>query len=102
MKSWGGDPAERRFEAWVVDPARQGPTLYFQIVPEDKVVKNRVHLDLKAEDVVREVHRLIDLGAERVEVQGDPPHCVVMPDPEGNEFCVVTKIPMADGSAVDA
>jgi Glyoxalase-like domain len=62
-----------------------GPRLFFQLVPEPKTVKNRVHLDLLADDRDAEVRRLIDLGA-RVLAEHDS--FLVLADPEGNEFCV--------------
>ncbi len=62
-----------------------GPRLFFQLVPEPKTVKNRVHLDLLADDPDVEVRRLIDLGA-RVLAEHDG--FLVLADPEGNEFCV--------------
>jgi hypothetical protein len=68
------------------------PTLGFQRVPEGKVVKNRLHLDVSPSDREQddEVRRLIELGARRVDVgQGDV-SWVVMADPEGNEFCVLS------------
>jgi len=75
------------------DPEGAGPRLFFQRVPEGKVVKNRVHLDLAPadhDDQSAEVERLIDLGARRVDIgQGDV-SWVVMADPQGNEFCVLT------------
>jgi catechol-2,3-dioxygenase len=67
------------------------PTIVFELVPERKSVKNRIHLDLKAVDgdQAAEVERIIVLGAERVDVgQGDV-SWVVLADPEGNEFCVL-------------
>jgi hypothetical protein len=72
------------------DPA--APTLGFARVPEGKVVKNRLHLDVSPADREQddEVRRLLDLGARRADVgQGDVPW-VVMADPEGNEFCVLS------------
>ena len=68
------------------------PTLFFTEVPEDKVVKNRVHLDLAAdEDVEHEVERLEALGATiRNWAEEDGGVWCVMLDPEGNEFCVVS------------
>ena len=52
--------------------------------------KNRLHLDLRPDDQESEVQRLIDLGARRVDVgQGVVPW-VVLADPEGNEFCVLS------------
>ncbi|WP_329129923.1 glyoxalase/bleomycin resistance/dioxygenase family protein [Streptomyces sp. NBC_01476] len=70
----------------------QGRRLLFQEVPEEKTVKNRLHLDLHSEPGGRDalVARLESLGATRVrEVdQGPAGHWWVMRDPEGNEFCV--------------
>jgi hypothetical protein len=65
------------------------PPILFQKVPEPKVVKNRVHLDFRAEVMADEVARLRDLGATVVAVRslGDLAW-TVMADPEGNEFCV--------------
>ncbi|TDC99721.1 VOC family protein [Nonomuraea deserti] len=61
------------------------PRLWFQHVPEHKVVKNRLHLDLDADDPDAEIDRLTGLGATVVATRDD---WVVMADPEGNEFCV--------------
>ena len=66
------------------------PDLLFLRVPDDKVVKNRLHLDLRPEDQGAEVARLEALGARRVDVgQGDEVTWVVLADPDGNEFCVL-------------
>jgi hypothetical protein len=66
------------------------PALVFVPVPEPKTIKNRVHLDLAPDDQAAEVDRLLALGAQRVDIgQGEVPF-VVMIDPEGNEFCVLT------------
>jgi len=72
----------------LVEMAGSTPRLWFQRVPEAKVVKNRVHLDLQSDDPVREVERLVALGATVAEEQGNE-SLIVMRDPEGNEFCVV-------------
>ena len=62
------------------------PRYFFARVPEGKVVKNRVHLDLAADDPAAEVARLVELGAVVVrEYEG----WTQMVDPEGNEFCVL-------------
>ncbi|ONI92614.1 hypothetical protein ALI22I_02775 [Saccharothrix sp. ALI-22-I] len=62
------------------------PRYFFVLVPEGKVAKNRVHLDLGADDPAAEVARLVGLGAVAVrEFEG----WVRMADPEGNEFCVL-------------
>ena len=72
-----------------------GPTILFEVVPEAKTMKNRLHLDLRAldGDQAAEVERLIALGARRVDIgQGDV-RWVVLADPEGNEFCVLAGRP---------
>ena len=67
-----------------------GPALLFVPVADDKTVKNRLHLDLAPDDQSAEVERLLALGARRTDIgQGDV-SWVVMADPEGNEFCVLT------------
>jgi hypothetical protein len=74
-----------------VDPEGSGPRLLFQLVPEAKAVKNRVHLDLRVgeERQEAEVERLTALGATRLWDGHQGPHrWVTMADPEGNEFCV--------------
>lgn len=66
------------------------PELTFVPVPEGKTVKNRLHIDLVADDQDAEVERLLDLGATRVDVGQGEQSWVVLADPEGNEFCVLT------------
>ncbi|WP_098729914.1 VOC family protein [Brevibacterium epidermidis] len=58
---------------------------------EEKVVKNRLPLDSRPDDQDAEVARLLALGARRVDVgqTGDEPW-VVLADPEGNEFCILS------------
>jgi predicted enzyme related to lactoylglutathione lyase len=64
--------------------------LLFLAVPEGKVVKNRLHIDLRPDDQVAEIARIEALGARRVDIgQGDDKTWVVLADPEGNEFCVL-------------
>jgi catechol 2,3-dioxygenase-like lactoylglutathione lyase family enzyme len=68
------------------------PVLYFTEVPEEKLGKNRIHLDLAADGTLEsEVERLEGLGAHvRNWAEEDGRTWCVMHDPEGNEFCVVT------------
>ncbi|PSL37673.1 hypothetical protein CLV49_1280 [Labedella gwakjiensis] len=67
-----------------------GATILFANVPEAKTVKNRIHLDFVPDDQDAEVARLLALGASRVDVgQGDE-SWVVLADPEGNEFCILS------------
>jgi Glyoxalase-like domain len=73
------------------DPHGVEPRFFFQKVPEAKLAKNRVHLDIHVEPDRKagEVARLTDLGAELIEMHDDRgPRTYVMRDPEGNEFCV--------------
>ena len=70
------------------------PDLLFLRVPDPTPGKNRLHLDLRPENQVAEVERLISLGARRASIgQGDEVSWVVMADPEGNEFCVLRSLP---------
>ena len=65
------------------------PDLLFLKVPEGKVVKNRLHMDLRPVDQAAEVARLEALGARRADIgQGDV-SWVTMTDPDGNEFDVL-------------
>jgi Glyoxalase-like domain len=84
-----------------VDPSGVGPRLLFQRVPEGKVVKNRVHLDVRVGTglvggerlavLEAECARLVALGAVRVRLlpaDGVEESTIVMQDIEGNEFCL--------------
>ena len=73
-----------------VEKAVGRPAILFQKVPEPKVVKNRVHLDLRGESMAAEVERLLGLGATLIAERtlGADVRWTVMADPEGNEFCV--------------
>jgi hypothetical protein len=89
LRSLGIDSPEDD-PAVLVERPGVSPRLFFQQVPEHKVTKNRVHLDLQADDVDSEVARLVDLGAVVVaDHQPDTGRFVTMRDPEGNEFCVM-------------
>lgn len=69
-----------------------GLSMALQLVPEDKVVKNRLHLDLATEDVVAAGERAALLGATPLGPlhTGDGSPWRVWCDPEGNEFCFVS------------
>ena len=82
-----------------VDPSGAGPRLFFQRVPEGKVVKNRVHLDVRVgtglvgderlATLEAESARLVALGAKHVRTllaDEENESCIVMQDIEGNEF----------------
>ncbi|ADG80344.1 VOC domain-containing protein OS=Tsukamurella paurometabola (strain ATCC 8368 / DSM / CCUG 35730/ CIP 100753 / JCM 10117 / KCTC 9821 / NBRC 16120 / NCIMB 702349 / NCTC 13040) OX=521096 GN=Tpau_3766 PE=4 SV=1 [Tsukamurella paurometabola] len=65
------------------------PRMMFLAVPEGKTVKNRMHLDLHADDRPAEVARLVALGASHVRDHDEwGVQWSVLTDPEGNEFCI--------------
>jgi hypothetical protein len=85
----------------IVDPGARGPRIWFQVVPERKAAKNRLHLDIHASAgravpieerrlrVDAEAARLAGLGGVLVGVhntEGLDHYAVAMKDPEGNEF----------------
>jgi predicted enzyme related to lactoylglutathione lyase len=70
------------------------PTIDVVPVPETKTMKNRLHLDLRADGTTRdeELDRLLALGARRVDVGQEPDvSWIVLADPEGNEFCLLQR-----------
>ncbi|MGW5863461.1 VOC family protein [Streptomyces sp. NPDC055239] len=94
-------PPEQQESAVCMDPTGVGPRLYFQRVPEGKVVKNRVHLDVRAGTglvgeerlaaLEAECARLLPLGAVRGQLllaDDENESCLNMQDVEGNEFCL--------------
>lgn len=87
IAAWEAEPAD---QAERVRAAATVPTLVFVRVPESKVVKNRLHLDVRpTASYEDELQRLIGLGATRADIgQGGVPW-VVLADPEGNEFCLL-------------
>jgi hypothetical protein len=81
-----GMAGRRDTDGWHLDGDE---TWLFVRVPEPKVAKNRLHLDLAAADPDAEVRRLVDLGATKVaDVEEWGYRWTVLQDPEGNEFCV--------------
>ncbi|EOM76797.1 VOC family protein [Rhodococcus rhodnii] len=75
----------------VVHAPGSAPDLLFLKVPEVKSVFNRLHLDFRPDDQKAEVARLLELGARTADVgQGEDVPWVVLADPEGNEFCVLS------------
>jgi len=85
----------------IEDPNGEGPGIWFQVVPEKKSIKNRIHIDVNAsggressldirrERVEAEAARLVALGATRLPTtvqEGLDHYAVALTDPEGNEF----------------
>ncbi len=81
-------------EGAAIGPHEEGTPgrVYFQLVPEPKTVKNRLHLDLRGvaqDDLPAYRDRLVERGATVLHHGRQGPHTwVTMADPEGNEFCV--------------
>ena len=93
---FGEDPRDpnrpRDEECMIFSPDGRSRVLFIE-VPDDKVVKNRIHFDLSPTDRTRdeEVERLLGLGATEFADHRNPDGSgwVTMADPEGNEFCVL-------------
>lgn len=70
------------------------PSLLFAQVPEQKSVKDRIHIDVSPVDRSQddEVERLLSLGATHVDVGQGEQSWVVLADPEGHEFCVLRSL----------
>jgi predicted enzyme related to lactoylglutathione lyase len=77
--------------AFIEDPSGRTRGIFFQKVPEPKIAKNRLHMDLRPTDsMAEEVERLEGLGAAvRGYVEEGGSFWTQMRDPEGNEFCVL-------------
>jgi len=77
-------------EYLVASPAGGFPRLYFTTVPEPKIAKNRLHLDLipPDDDPQLELARLLGLGATVADNQPPGAGWLILADPEGNEFCL--------------
>ena len=89
----GYEPREEPEEDWVVlrDPSGAGVNVSIAVVPEPRVGKNRLHLDLYTDDASGEIERLQGLGAVVTRKQGPDEDFTVLADPEGNLFCVIQK-----------
>jgi catechol 2,3-dioxygenase-like lactoylglutathione lyase family enzyme len=89
----GGDPVDRP-DGWAYVAVPGFPKLTFQLVPEPKEGKNRLHLDLEVDPggIPAAVERAAQLGATPVGglVTDESGHFHVLTDPDGNEFCFVS------------
>lgn len=83
-----GDPEDD--PSVLVEPISGGPRLFFQLVPESKRGKNRLHLDLVAGELEGEAARLVELGARILARRTEGARrWIVLSDPEGNELCLL-------------
>ncbi len=90
---WSTRPAADG-EIALVDPTRDAwnPSLLFLACPDEKLSKNRIHLDLASDSAAHQATLVEDLlarGASKVEVGQVGVSWIVLADPEGNEFCVL-------------
>jgi hypothetical protein len=93
----GGITAAEADSGWtIIDPAGTVPRSYFRQVPEQKFVKNRMHLDVMASDrnrsanVTAAADRAVELGGSvHPESDDSNDRFITLTDPEGNEFCLV-------------
>jgi predicted enzyme related to lactoylglutathione lyase len=96
LSSWWstvlGWPAEQTKDGDIAlrAPAGAGPDWLFLAVPDNKVVKNRIHFDFTPDDQRAEVDRVLGLGARHVDIGQGEQSWVVLADPEGNEFCILS------------
>jgi hypothetical protein len=78
-------------EVVVTTPDERNPGIAFVKSDDAKVGKNRLHLDFAPGDRDAEVARLERLGARRADIgQTGDETWIVLLDPEGNEFCVLS------------
>jgi hypothetical protein len=103
-----GDPNEPGHEECMIRDPESGHQVLFIEVPDAKVVKNRIHFDLRPRSGGRdqELARLLDHGAAEVADRrgkyGPGTGWVVLADPEGNEFCILrSQAEVAAGTALD-
>jgi hypothetical protein len=91
-----GDPNLPGHDECMIRDPRTGHRLLFIEVPESKSLKNRIHLDLRPRERTQdaEVEHLRAHGANEVAdlrgKYGPGTGWVVLADPEGNEFCVLS------------
>ena len=75
---------------FLVAPSGAGPNLFVQQVPEPKVGKNRLHIDLRSSNLATATRELLSVGAEVVEHhESGGSTWTVFADPEGNHFCII-------------
>jgi Glyoxalase-like domain len=95
---WGGvlgRPTELDDDGDMILRAPDGESVDVLVlaVPESRHTKNRLHIDLSPAGVDQgdELERLLALGATRIDIGQGEPSWVVLADPEGNEFCLLSR-----------
>ena len=96
------DPNEPGHEECLIMSRDRSQLLLFITVPDGKLVKNRIHLDLRPADCTREeeTDRLLALGASQLADHRRPDGSgwITLADPEGNEFCILSREPARSGA----
>jgi predicted enzyme related to lactoylglutathione lyase len=96
------DPNEPEHVECLITSRDRSQLLLFINVPDHKQVKNRLHLDLRPVDGTREqeTERILALGASLVADHRRPDGSgwITLADPEGNEFCVLSRAPAGSGA----
>jgi predicted enzyme related to lactoylglutathione lyase len=96
------DPNKPGHAECLITSRDRSQLLLFITVPDAKQVKNRVHLDLRPVDCTREqeVERLLALGASQLADHRrlDGSGWITLADPEGNEFCILSRHPAGSGA----
>jgi hypothetical protein len=96
------DPNRPEHEECLIASRDASIRLLFITVPDRKQLKNRVHLDLRPDNCTREeeVRRLVSLGAVQLADfrRADGSGWITLADPEGNEFCVLSRTPATSGA----
>jgi len=88
---YADEPGHDEPDAAVVDPAGQGPAIWFQQMDQPRAQRNRIHFDITVADDEAEprVRAALDAGGTLVSAEAAPSFWVLA-DPEGNEVCVCT------------
>lgn len=89
-QTYESDAGDDEIEVVISPKDGSGNDILFYEVHDDKQVKNRIHFDLNPTDQAAEVERVLALGATRVDIGQKDTSWVVLADPEGNEFCILT------------
>ena len=89
-KSYESHPSDAEAEVGISPKDGKGNDILFYEVHDEKRVKNRIHFDLNPTDQAAEVERVLALGATKVDIGQKDTNWVVLADPEGNEFCILS------------
>jgi Glyoxalase-like domain len=96
------DPNEPGHQECLIMSRDRSQLLLFITVPGSKMVKNRVHLDLRPADRTREqeTERILALGASQLadHRRSDGSGWITLGDPEGNEFCILSREAVGSGA----